>query len=446
MVFSSRRVTLCSEGPRIGFLVHSAAEAAVSFCAAFIALHISPAAFVRLSRALNQYGVEVLRPYVIAVLFSAFFALVVAGCAETPNQVGAKLLPGQDLLHIDTTTVLALSSTSQPVIIGTASSPRLLLGKVNTIESWGLIRFESLPDSILALPFISAQLNLRTIYHFGDSLADFSLAIHKVLMYWSSDSLTIDSLKAPGFYESKVSGTGNFSSVGDTETITIPLDTSMIRTWGTISDTVTTNFGLLLRPTNSRVIKGFGTFSQGDGTLWPQLLLLFQGSGGVIDTLVTNIGSNRFVATGPAPSWPSDSTHIYVQNGFAYRGSVDFDVSLLPPHAAIHKATLQLTSDPSRCQFNSFTADSLRAYFVDTSGVAITYLESVSEGAQVGSAKVYQIAVGSFVQRWVAGARKRRLIIAGFDEWSALDLFSLYGAGASKTLKPKLTIYYSLIQ
>jgi len=65
---------------------------------------------------------------------------------------------------------------------------------------------------------------------------------------------------------------------------------------------------------------------------------------------------------------------------------------------------------------------------------------------QVGSAKVFQIAVGSFVQRWVAGARKRRLIIAGFDEWSALDLFSLYGAGASKTLKPKLTIYYSLIQ
>ena len=140
------------------------------------------------------------------------------------------------------------------------------------------------------------------------------------------------------------------------------------------------------------------------------------------------------------------STHIYVRNGFAYRGAIDFDVSALPAHAAIHKATLQLTSDQSRNQFNYFTVDSLRAYFVDSSGMAITYLESISAGAQIGTAKVYQITVGSFIQRWVAGTGKRRLIIAGFEEWSALDLFSLYGAGASKALKPKLTIYYSLIQ
>ena len=387
-----------------------------------------------------------LRSQIIAVLFCSFFVFLIAGCAETPNQVGAKILPGKDLLHVDTTTVWAVASTSQPVIIGTASSPRLLLGKVNTVESWGLIRFAALPDTVRLLPLISAQLNLRTIYHFGDSLAPFSVAIHNVLMNWSSDSLTMDSLKAPGFYESNPRGIGSFSSVGDTVTITIPLDTAMIRTWGTTSDSITTNFGLLLRPTNSNVVKGFGTFSQSDGTLWPQLVLLFQGSGGVIDTLTVNTGSNRFVASGLAPSWPSDSTHIYVQNGFAYRGAIDFDVSVLPPHAAIHKATLQLTSDPSRTQFNYFTVDSLRAFFVDTSGLALTYLESISEGAQIGTAKTYQITVGSFIQRWVAGTGKRRLIIAGFEEWSALDLFSLYGAGASKSLRPKLTIYYSLIQ
>ena len=387
-----------------------------------------------------------LRSNIVVVLFCSFFVFLIAGCAETPSQVGAKLLPGKDLLRVDTATVWAIASTSQPVIIGTASSPRLLLGKVNTIESWGLIRFASLPDTILLLPFISAQLNLRTIYHFGDSLAPFSVTVHNVLMNWSSDSLTMDSLKAPGFYESNPRGTGSFGSVGDTVTITIPLDTAMIRKWGTSSDSITTNFGLLLRPTNSGVVKGFGTFSQTDETLWPQLVLLFRGSGDVIDTLTVNTGSDRFVATGPAPSWPSDSTHVYVQNGFAYRGAIDFDVSALPAHAAIHKATLQLTSDQSRNQFNYFTVDSLRAYFVDSSGLAITYLESISAGAQIGTAKVYQITVGSFIQRWVAGTGKRRLIIAGFEEWSALDLFSLYGAGASKALKPKLTIYYSLIQ
>ncbi len=387
-----------------------------------------------------------LRSHITAFLFSAFFVFIAAGCSETPNQVGSKLLPGKDLLLIDTTTVFAVSSTSIPVINTTASSPRLLLGKVNTIESWGLIRFASLPDSIKLLPFISAQLNLRTIYHFGDSLGTFSVAIHNVLMYWSSDSLTIDSLKAPGFYDTKISGTGNFSSVVDTETITISVDTSMIRTWGTVSDTLTTNFGILLQPTNSSVVKGFGTFSQGDATLWPQLVLCFQGSGGVTDTLIVNTGSNRFVATGPAPNWPSDSTHIYVQNGFAYRGAVDFDVSSLPLHAAIHKATLQLTFDPNRSKSNYFTTDSLRAYFVGDDGTTLTYLESISEVSQVGTAKLYQIPVGPFIQRWLRGSISRRLVIAGFDEWSALDLFSLYGAASDKSLKPKMTIYYSLIQ
>lgn len=380
------------------------------------------------------------------VLFCTSFAFFITGCAETPTQVGAKLIPGKDLLRIDTTTVWAVASTSQPVIIGTAGSSRLLVGKVNTIESWGLIRFAALPDSIRTMPFVSAELDLRTIYHFGDSLAPFSLAIHKVMMHWSSDSLTMDSLKAPGFYETIPKGLKSFNSIGDTVTISIPLDTSMIRTWGTLSDTISTNFGLLLRPTNSLVVKGFGTFAQGDAALWPQLLLLFQGSGGVIDTLRVNTGTNRFVASGPAPSWPSDTTHIYVQNGFAYRGAINFDVSSIPAHAAIHKATLQLTSDQSRSRANYFTADSLIAYFVGDDGITLAYAESISERAQVGTAKIYQFPVGQYVQRWMRGAVSRRLVIAGFEEWSALDLFSLYGAGASKALKPKLTIYYSLIQ
>ena len=193
-------------------------------------------------------------------------------------------------------------------------------------------------------------------------------------------------------------------------------------------------------------MKGLGTFSQGDIALWPALLLRFQGAGGVIDTLIVDNGSDRFVATGPAPNWPSDTTHIYVQNGFAYRGAVDFDVSSIPLHAAIHKATLQLTFDPSRSQSNYFTADSLRVFFVGDDGTTLVYLEYTSEVTQVGTAKVYQFPIGPFVQRWIRGATSRRLVLAGFEEWSALDLFSLYGAGAGKAVKPKLTIHYSLIQ
>jgi hypothetical protein len=380
------------------------------------------------------------------VVLLVLFAVFITGCSETPNQVGSKTLPGQDLLQLDTATVYAVSSTSQPVIIGTSASPRILIGKLNSTEAWGLIRFATLPDSIKIMPFISAQLKLRTIYHFGDSLGAYSLALHNVLKYWVTDSLTIDSLKAAGFYDTKASGGASFGSVGDTVTISIPIDTSMIRTWGTVGDTVVAGYGVLLRPTNSTVIKGFGTFFQGDATLWPQLVLTFQGAAGTIDTLIVSTGSNRFVVTQPVQPWPSDSTHIYVQNGYAYRGAVDFDISSIPAHAAIHKATLQLTADAGRSQFNYFTADSLRAYFVADDGTTLTYLESISDRSQIGTSKMYQLSVGPFIQRWIRGATSRRLVIAGVDEWSALDLFALYGAGASKALKPKLTLYYSIIQ
>ena len=374
------------------------------------------------------------------------FVLFIAGCAETPTTVGAKLLPNGDLLRLDTIVVSATRSYNGIVIPATSISPRVLVGNVDNIQCWGIYRFSLLPDSIKSKPIVSAELDLRTIYHFGDSLAPFSMTVHQILMNWATDSLTIDSLKAPGFYRTSPSGVWNSGSIGDTASLTIPLDTTMIRSWGTVSDTTLKNFGVLLRPTNNGVVKGFGSFMVSNPALGPKLLLRLRNASGTIDTLSLTIGGQRYVTTGLNPAWASDSTHLWVQNGGANRGYVEFDVTTIPLHAAVHKATLELTLDAQRSKFNYFTADSAYVYFTGDDGSTLSYIVGVGSPVQVGTSKVYQFPVGAFVQRWVRGAVLKRMAIAGFDENIALDLFSFYGAQSSKAVKPKLTIIYSVLQ
>jgi len=374
------------------------------------------------------------------------FVLFIAGCAETPTTVGAKLLPNGDLLRLDTTVVSATRSYNGIVIPATSISPRVLVGNVDNIQCWGIYRFSLLPDSIKSIPIVSAELDLRTIYHFGDSLAPFSMTVHQILMNWATDSLTIDSLKAPGFYRTSPSGVWNSGSIGDTARLTIPLDTTMIRSWGTLNDTTLKNFGVLLRPTNNGVVKGFGSFMVSDPALGPKLLLRLRNTAGTIDTLSLTIGGQRYVTTGLNPAWASDSTHLWVQNGGANRGYVEFDVSAIPLHAAVHKATLELTLDAQRSKFNYFTADSAYVYFTGDDGSTLSYIVGIGTPAQVGTSEVYQFPVGAFVQRWVRGSVLKRMAIAGFDENFALDLFSFYGAQSTKAVKPKLTIIYSILQ
>lgn len=382
---------------------------------------------------------------IISFLFVSFI-VIIAGCAETPTPVGAKLLPQDDFLHLDTSIVQATRSYNGSIIPATSASPRVLVGNVNNLQCWGLYRFTNPPDSIRSMPFVSAELDLRTVYHFGDSLAPFSMTVHQITENWTTDSLTIDSLKAAGFYKTAPSGAWNPSSIGDTSTLTIPLDTSMIRAWGTYSDTVITNFGVLLRPTNNGVVKGFGSFTISEVSFGPQLLLRFKDAAGNIDTLIIASGIHRFVTAGMSTSWASDSTHLWVQSGGANRGYAEFDVSSIPLHAAIHKAVLELTLDAQRSQVNFFTADSAYVYFTGDDGTTLSYIVAVGTPVQVGNSKVYQFPVGQFVQRWVRGTVMKRIAVAGFDETFSLDLFSFYGAQSNSAVKPKLTIIYSILQ
>lgn len=373
-------------------------------------------------------------------------ALLAAGCAKEPTPVGAKLLPGGDLVKLDTAELRSTRCYSRSNITQTATSPRVLVGTFENLQSWGLYRFSALPDSIKLMPFASAELNLRTIYHYGDSLAPFSFTVHKILMSWLTDSLTIDSLRAAGFYNPAPCGSYSASSLGDTVSISIPLDTSAVRALGTVSDSVLSDFGFLLKPTNSSVVKGFGSFLISNASMLPQLLLRMKDVAGNIDTLKVTLGTHRFVTTGPDPLWASDSSRLYVMNGTSSRGYVEFDVSSIPAHAAVHKAILELTPDEHLMRTNSFTIDSLLAYFTADDGTTLTYISGAGGPVQVGSSRRYQILIGPFVQRWLRGAKLPRVALTGLMESASIDRFVFYGTSGNAALKPKLTVIYSLIQ
>lgn len=393
-----------------------------------------------------------MRPLRIAWLFTAVIvsmALVLvtgAGCMSDPNPVGVGLLPSSDFLKIDTTALFAQSSYLQQAI-PSPSFTRLLVGKTGSIEAWGLMRFLPLPDTLKGVQVLDAKVELRTEYHFGDSLAPLSFSIHKVLQYWRGDSLTIDSLVAPGFFQSNAVGSFSQSSIGDTSGVSFRLDTAVVRSWlDSAGDTVLTNHGILLRPSNSKVVKGFATFGTATDAFRPKLVVVYtRQSGTRSDTVRFSLGNARFVTKVAGPAATTDSVLLAIQSGVVTRGMLGFSVSSLPPKSPIHQAILEVKLDNARSRMNSYTPDSLTVYFVAKDGIVFPS-RILGETIRDGSNTTYKFQINHFVQQWVRDPQYTSVAIGGFQETGFLDLFAIHGSAALPTLRPKLTVIYSPVQ
>ncbi|MBI3585756.1 MAG: DNRLRE domain-containing protein [Ignavibacteriales bacterium] len=376
----------------------------------------------------------------LQIVLILIIVLFLSSCSEDPNPVGLGLLPRSDYIKIDTTTFFATQSYSQsshPV-----ASNRLLIGNYKDLESWAIFRFVAIPDTLQGKTLVSAHLKLRANYHFGDSLASFSVAAHQVYSTWG-DSLSLDSIKAPNFYNTSPMSQSSVTAIGDTDFFNIAIDTNLVRKWIT---TGADSAGVVLRPTNSNVIKGFGSGNNADPVQWPKLVLRVLRSGSTaVDTVILTGSITRFAAGIANTSWAKDSAQIYARNGISYRGTVKFDVSSLPRHAAIHKAMLEVTLNRSLSQWNSFTADSLYAYFI-AKGVTLNASYILSERSDINGFHRYNFQVGPFVQQWVRSTEDQSIAIGGYGEINTIDVFALYGSAAAAGLKPKLTVIYSIVR
>lgn len=366
----------------------------------------------------------------------------IAGCADDPSPVGLSILPSGDRVIVDSLSITATESFSEKAIpvSFTVAPQTIALGKVNGFESWGFIQFSGFPDFLSTATIQSAELRLHSSYHLGDSLGQLSLAIHKGLSDWNRLTFVYDSLSVPGIFDPSAVNV-NLGSFGDTAAVTVPIDTSLVREWiMAVSDANFVNYGVILEPTNSTVIKGFRSVGWDSTSERPMLTVRYMMSGSVqVDTLVLTSSVDKFVAGAADTTFLQDSVLVTARGGAAYRGVVGFSLSSLPAHAAIHQAALDITVDAASSEFTSNEHDSLFALFAGVRN-PVQYSTLVS----IPGKKVYRFPVTEFVQAMVQGVGEPRIRISVLDEENMVGAFAINGSAAvDPSLRPKLTILFS---
>ncbi|MEX2117455.1 MAG: hypothetical protein WEB37_11255 [Bacteroidota bacterium] len=367
----------------------------------------------------------------------ALSSLLLQACVNEPGTVGSGIIPASDLTQADTLVLPATRSYGLNSVSDTLTVPLVIaLGKTANLEAWGLVVFDGFASAFDSIAVQSAELRLRTIYHLGDSLGQVSLAVRKALASWQRSTFTYNDLRQPGFYEEPARSTHMLGTIGDTADIVIPLDTALVSAWFR-ADTTNPNFGIVLEPTNTTVIKGFAT---------PQLHVIYlhpDSSDADTATFSAPIGDYGFVAGAPDTAFLQDSTLIQLRGGAAYRGITEFDITGLPRFSAIHRALLEVFADAPGTDFSSSVSDSIIAMFSDNLGLVARF-EAFSVVSDVAGQKIYTLNITSFVQFWVQGVGVPHVGLRVFRERNGIDGFSLHGSAATNpALRPRLRIIYS---
>lgn len=367
------------------------------------------------------------------------------GCNDTPNSIGnGSVNKKVDYGNVVIDTFYATDHSTVPNLIYTSSTDRFMLGKYKTYQAWACLKFYAWPDSLIGVKITGATIQLKGLYHFGDSTASLSFDALRAKASLANDSLTYDSLTLNGsfyYYSSPVS-IHPFIPIGDTESITINiLDTTMLREWfSTNTDTVHLNDGLILRPTNSNIIKGFYSFNNSDTSLVPTLYVTYVDSNGNSLIYSHKTGYSKYISTVNQASLITDINSIYIQNGISYRGLVSFDsISKISAHwpVSIFRAVLQVTSNASL----PVTRDSLYLLSVGSTGVSDGVYYAISQRDTSGSHPIYSFDARQIALRWLSNASIRKVALSGFTESTSFDLIRLYGTGV---YRPRIIITYSL--
>ena len=398
--------------------------------------------------------------------FIFFFGIVsmlflLSGCNDTPNSIGKSSLNNGDNGVVMVDTFYATEHSSVRNLLITSSLDRFMIGKYKTYQAWTCLKFYSWPDSLIGVKITSAAIQLKSVSHFGDSLASFSMNIYRGMSnLFATDSLTYDSLNLNSvnsvhgvYYNSTPLSVQTFIPVGDTQSVTINiLDTAMIREWfSTNTDSTDLNDGLVIRPTNSNIIKGFYSFYASDTSLTPTLYVTYIDTNGNEQSYSHKGGLSKYVSTVDQASLLTDKNLMYVQNGVSYRGLIAFDslakISTLWP-VSVYRTVLQVTLNSSQSSgpiLNPFVHDSMYALSVGTNGEGDGYAYALSQRSIDSSGRpVYSFEIRSMAVRWLANASIRKLALEGYNESSNFDLHAVYGSVPDKKLKPRIIITYSI--
>ena len=384
------------------------------------------------------------------VFLSAISIFFIVSCNDSPTDLGTKFLSqdGVEVLKLDSSIdTINQTSYSFKNVFSLGTSSQLLLGKAENVTSNILLLFVfAIPDSIkeeLALrnlTVIDSYVEMNKNYSFGDSNAVFDYSVYKVNERWLSSTFTADSFAFLD-YDNSIDLSFNRTTANDT-VYSFHLDTTLTSSWlqNYVDTTVSSNYGILLSPTdNTQKVLGFTAFNV-NGQNDPRLRIVVQKPGAYIDTIVGYIASDISVVLGDIPNVGTEN--IVIQSSLTSEAKLIFDFSVVPEDVVINLATLTLTVDTLATKTGSSFSNRLSVYLLADS--ATNKLNPNFVYTLDRSGATFTGDITNILRAWNNRVDNQGLLIKSTLEFWGLETFVLKGSNAALIeQRPRLEIVYS---
>lgn len=286
------------------------------------------------------------------VLSAVLCTYALTGCTNRINETGSWLVGTDSTLvprYIDSVVdSFKVNSSQVNTDITTGSSAELSLGSVPWTEADLLLEFYQIDSVYSARTITSAQLILtrapNLLQPAGYNVKNLQFAGYVMDSTWDASKYTWDSVEAaPRGRENIVLG----PPVINDSTITINIDTGLVRQWSLATIYPDSNFeryGFLLKPENeSGILSAYSSSS----SYPPTLIVSYIDTNGVADVVTSAVSYSASVAhttiTNVAPHGP----YRILQSGTGLREKILFNLPTTPiPNLSIvNYAQLTLFSD-----------------------------------------------------------------------------------------------------
>ena len=372
--------------------------------------------------------------------------VILNSCENNPGDVGLSFISPNDttgVKYLDSETdSLEITSSTFRNSVNTFASSIMLIGKYEQYESKTVLKFRDIPGDYDSSVVVSANLVLKNSnYYYVNKTGTTAFNVFKINQDLNLATITIDSINSSTVGTTSL---GNYSGVvPDSQTISVAIDNQTVKDWLEVAADTTypvKNYGVMLQPSAaSNTIRGF--FSYANISEQIPYLEVVRTKNGVTDTLTLNFSESVSLSDAPTSVIPQD--RMLVQNGIAYRSTLNFNLSKLPSNVIINNATLQFTIDSKQ----SFLSESgNKTMIVGLINDTANNNDTLFVNAFLRDSITYSVSLNQIFQIWnVGNLPNLGVVLRGFYELQNLDKFVLFSPAVSDTTKrPRLKLYYTL--
>jgi hypothetical protein len=361
------------------------------------------------------------------------------GCSDDPSSIGIGLIPPQDTIKLKKIEIKADSAIS--IITPISGSLSTLVGKyhdptTNTSAiAYALMQFKgftNIPDSAV---IDSAYINIKINYKYKETTGKIRFSIHEMNTTWNESNFKWDSLSSSS-YNPMASGVFEQTIIDDT-VLTLYVD-SLVKYW--VKNKIDAPNGIILIPDLNASDLIIGTRYSSLSDIRSNLTIVYN------DTIKyeTRSVKNTYIANGEIPT---SSEAVYIQGGVGIRSLIRFDSLSIPKQASITQAVLELTATSNTPFINEYGNDSLIVYLSrkNTPPYDSLILGSICSPIINGSHKIYRADIRSIVQLWNIREPNNGIVVKSYSEYTTFDRFGIYGISTDSSLRPKISITYTIL-